>query len=126
MSGFTGNQTNQTQSQVYVFNIIADNLKVFINNYPVVLLRGYNTEQDFKYRPYGQAVPHVKEDLSGGFTDQVNNLYTLTQEGTKTRYNAFTLPDPSVVNNLILYISFNDLVIMNTDGFVLQMVTKAS
>ncbi|KAA3636793.1 MAG: hypothetical protein DWQ02_07650 [Bacteroidetes bacterium] len=118
------NNLSQTQSQVYVFNTTSMDLFVYINNYPVVLLRGFNTNEDVKYTPYGQVVPHVKESDTGGFTDGINNLHIKANDGGVTYFNPFTLPAAAVTDNLILYITFNELVIMNTDGFVLHVINK--
>lgn len=117
--------------KVYVFNSYNEQLTISINGYSGGDIPAWSSGGDTtKYTPSGKSYPivkHLDDASSASFGYNTSNELTIHWEDPGQHNIGITMPGPaqnvSITNDIIIYIAFNKVILMDTNGFVLSTTT---
>ncbi|KAA3636794.1 MAG: hypothetical protein DWQ02_07655 [Bacteroidetes bacterium] len=118
--------------QVYVFNTYNEQLTLSINGFSGGDIPAWSdgTGGTTKYTPSAKAFPivkHLDDASSASFGYNAANELTIRWEDPGQYNVSVQLPGPgqnvSITNDIIIYIAYNKVILMNTNGFVLSTTT---
>lgn len=112
---------------VWVFNCFNEAATLTVASYPAGTIPAWTASGPSIYQPSAISVPRVKhsDDQPGpAFSNDGKNELSVTWDSAQ--YQSVSMPIPagdiSIDNDLVLYLTLNQFILMDTDGFVLATV----